>query len=115
MVERLLYPHVGHVHDALLPADEVIEYPFVVRRRLGAREYLIMVEREASIRQAAGMSASDAAADIALGEYGEWGDWGRIAVNVETVFASGDKAFRRSDIVELFARMAALERGGRVQ
>ena len=77
------------------------------------REYLTMVEREARIRHDAGMSSFDAAADIALGEFGDWGEWGRIAVNVETLYRSIDASHTPVDIVELFRRMTVLERGPR--
>ena len=75
------------------------------------RSYLAMVEREATVRFEAGMSSSDAAADIALGDFGDWGEWGRIAVNVETAYRALDPAHKNVNIVELFQRMARLERG----
>ena len=75
------------------------------------RSYLAMVEREATARFEAGMSSSDAAADIALGDFGNWGEWGRIAVNVEAAYRALDPAHKNANIVELFQRMARLERG----
>ena len=75
------------------------------------REYLTMVEREASIRFGAGMTADEAARDIALGEFREWGEWGRIAVNVNTVYRSLDPTYAGMDVIEMFRRMAALQFG----
>jgi glyoxylase-like metal-dependent hydrolase (beta-lactamase superfamily II) len=74
------------------------------------RDYLSFVETEAAARFEAGMSDWDAACDIALGEFGEWGERGRIAVNVATVYRSLDPAYRSPDVVEMFRRIAALER-----
>jgi cyclase len=74
------------------------------------REYLSMIEREATARHASGMSARDAARDIGLGEFADWGEYGRIAVNVETMYRSLDPSFRGSNIVEMFMEMAAIER-----
>lgn len=73
------------------------------------REYLTMIEREATARHAAGMSSDEAARDIALGEFRQWGEWGRIAVNVDTVYRSLDPAYAGVDIFEMFRRMASLE------
>jgi glyoxylase-like metal-dependent hydrolase (beta-lactamase superfamily II) len=74
------------------------------------RDYLSFVEAEAAARFAAGMSDWDAACDIALGEFGEWGERGRIAVNVATVYRSLDPNYRSPDVIEMFRRIAALER-----
>jgi glyoxylase-like metal-dependent hydrolase (beta-lactamase superfamily II) len=74
------------------------------------RDYLAFVDREARARHDAGMDPWEAARDIALGEYRGWLDFGRLAVNVETVYRGLDDAHRPPDIVELFRRMAALER-----
>lgn len=74
------------------------------------REYLAMVEREATQRFHAGMDPFEAAKDIALGEFREWGEWGRIAVNVDTVYRSLNPSHRGADVVTMFRRMAELER-----
>jgi len=74
------------------------------------RDYLVFVETEASARFDAGMDAWDAARDIALGAFGSWGERGRIAVNVEAVYRELDPSHRSPDVVEMFTRMAALER-----
>lgn len=76
------------------------------------RAYLAHVEAEAAARFRAGMSAWDAARDIALGEFAALGERGRIAVNVEAVYRALDPAHQSPTLVELFQRMAALERPG---
>ena len=74
------------------------------------RDYLVHVDGEATARFRAGMDAWDAARDIALGNFASLGERGRIAVNVEAVYRGLDPAHRSPSIVELFQRMAALER-----
>jgi cyclase len=76
------------------------------------RDYLSYVEAEATARFRAGMSAWDAARDIALGDFAALGERGRIAVNVETVYRTLDPAHPSPTVIELFQRMAALERPG---
>ena len=76
------------------------------------RDYLAYIDAEATARFHAGMSPWDAARDIALGEFAGLGERGRIAVNVEAVYRTLDPAHRSPGIVELFQRMAALERPG---
>ena len=56
-----------------------------------------------------GMSAWEAAQDIALGEFGGWGEFGRIAVNVEAVYRDLEPGYEPAGIVEQFRRMAELE------
>ena len=46
-------------------------------------------------RHAAGMSAEEAIADIALGEYGSWSEHGRLAPNVFAVYHELDPTLRR--------------------
>jgi glyoxylase-like metal-dependent hydrolase (beta-lactamase superfamily II) len=82
---------------------------------VGVRDYLSLVDTEATARQQAGMDAFDAARDIGrmLGadeRFGSWGEFGRIAVNVETVYRTLDPSHRTPDVVEQFRRMAQLER-----
>jgi glyoxylase-like metal-dependent hydrolase (beta-lactamase superfamily II) len=74
------------------------------------RDYLSFVEAEATARHEAGMSDVEAARDIALGEFGDWGERGRIAVNVASVYRTLDPAYRAPDVVEMFRRMAELDR-----
>ncbi len=72
--------------------------------------YLSYIEGEARRRFEAGLSAEEAARDIALDDYSSWGDAERIVVNVHTLyreFAGSDSA---PDIPRLFAEMAKLAR-----
>jgi len=71
------------------------------------RDYLVYIDAEARKRFDAGMSAEDAAFDIALGDYASWGDSERIAVNVDSLYREyrGDGA---SDVTALFGLMARL-------
>ncbi len=80
---------------------------------VAVRDYLAFVEREAGARFDAGMDAFDAARDIALGDFAGWGEPGRIAVSVETAYRGLDPQHRSPDVVELFRRMAELERAAR--
>ncbi len=77
------------------------------------RDYLVFVERAAAVRHAAGMSALEAALDIAseleASPFGRLGERGRIAVNVETAYRSLDPTYKAPNIVELFTRMASIE------
>jgi glyoxylase-like metal-dependent hydrolase (beta-lactamase superfamily II) len=74
------------------------------------RDYLAFVQDEAAQRFTAGMDAWDATRDIELGSFADWGEFGRIAVNVETVYRTLDPDHRSPNIVEMFTRMASLER-----
>jgi cyclase len=77
------------------------------------RDYLVFVADAATARHDAGMSAWDAAQDIALGEFGDWGEFGRLAVNVEAVYRDLEPNYVPAGIVEQFRRMAELEERGR--
>ncbi|MEE9279867.1 MAG: MBL fold metallo-hydrolase [Myxococcota bacterium] len=75
------------------------------------RDYLVYVRDETRQRYAAGLSAADAARDIALEDYSAWSDAERIAVNVHTLyreFSGGEGP--RPGTVELFRLMAELAR-----
>lgn len=74
------------------------------------REYLAYVRDEARRRFDAGLSAADAARDIALGDYASWGDAERIAVNVDTLYREFDPGREPSNVVELFGLMGELAR-----
>jgi glyoxylase-like metal-dependent hydrolase (beta-lactamase superfamily II) len=73
------------------------------------RDYLTFIEAEAAARHAAGMSAWEAAQDIALGQFGDWGEAGRIVVNVEAVYRELQPGYVSAGIVDQFRRMAELE------
>src|SRR5262249_40215525 len=74
------------------------------------RDYLSFAWDEATARHEAGLSAWDAARDIALGEFADWGESGRIVVNIEAVYRELDPEYVPAGIVEQFRRMAELER-----
>jgi cyclase len=73
------------------------------------RDELAFVEREATARHEAGMSAWDAAQEIYRLAPSDLGERGRVAVSVETVYRNLDPSYRSADVVELFRRMAELE------
>jgi glyoxylase-like metal-dependent hydrolase (beta-lactamase superfamily II) len=96
-----------------MDVDAVVPGHGPVTDRAGARrvrEYLAYVEREARRRFDAGLSALDAARDIALGDYSAWGDAERIVVNVDTLYREFSGSSERTSPVELFGRMAELAR-----
>jgi cyclase len=72
------------------------------------KEYLEYVDRETRLRHAAGLSAADAARDIALGEFAGWLDAERLAVNVDTVYRELDGRDTRTDVVSLFTLMSEM-------
>jgi cyclase len=72
------------------------------------KAYLEYISAEARKRYDAGMTAEDAARDIALGDYDSWGDAERIVVNVASLYRefSGDMA--PANVMQLFGLMAEL-------
>lgn len=81
---------------------------------VAVRDYLALVEHEATERHAAGLDAFDAARDIARllgadGRFASLGEAGRIAVNVDTVYRTLDPTHESPDVVEQFRRMAELD------
>ena len=72
------------------------------------RSYLGYIRDEARKRYDAGLSARDAAHDIALGDYDSWGDAERIAVNVATLYREFAADAAPPDIAELFALMGEI-------
>ena len=72
------------------------------------KRYLSYIESEATARHKAGMSASDAAHDIALGEFSGWLDAERIAVNVDSVYRELEPDRGPTDVVTLFTLMSEL-------
>jgi glyoxylase-like metal-dependent hydrolase (beta-lactamase superfamily II) len=101
-----------------LDVDVVVPGHGPVTDRAGivaVRDYLTLVDGEATARHDAGMDAFDAARDIARAigvdeRFRDWGEFGRLAVNVEAVYRALDPAHRTPDVVEQFRRMAELER-----
>jgi len=74
--------------------------------------YLRHIDREARARYDAGMSAADAALDIALGDFAAWGDAERIAVNVATLYREYRGGPDPSGEANPFALMAVLANRG---
>jgi len=74
------------------------------------RDYLVYVDAQTRARHAAGMSAEDAAFDIALGDYQSWGDFERIAVTVNTIYRELDGVDTPVDAAALFGLMARLKK-----
>ena len=72
------------------------------------RHYLQYVRTQARSRYDAGMSAFEAAQDIALSEYSAWSDPERIAVNVDSLYREFSGQQVRTDILELMRQMATL-------
>ncbi len=72
------------------------------------KSYLEYISAEARKRFDAGMNATDAARDIALGDYDSWGDAERIVVNVASLYRefSGDTS--PPNVLYLFGLMAEL-------
>ena len=96
-----------------MDVDVVVPGHGPVTDRSGARavrEYLVYIRDEARQRFDAGLSAADAARDIALGSYASWSDAERIAVNVDTLYREFRGSDERTPVVELFTRMAELVR-----
>jgi glyoxylase-like metal-dependent hydrolase (beta-lactamase superfamily II) len=93
--------------DVVVPGHGPITDKGGVRRM---QEYLVFVDGEARKRHASGMDSWQAAQDIALGSFGKWLDAERLAVTVDTIYReiNGDSSPR--NVVELFGRMAELER-----
>jgi cyclase len=87
----------------IVPGHGPLATPQMVR---DLQEYLRFVQRESSLRFAAGMDAVAAADDIDLGPYADWGDAERIAVNVEMIYRELDPTRPALPVPELFVRMA---------
>lgn len=90
---------------AIVPGHGPITDKAGVRR---VHDYLSYIDQEARKRYNAGLSARDAAFDIALADYGSWGDAERIAVNVDTLYREYEGDTSPPDILQLFALMAAI-------
>ena len=97
-----------------LDVDVVVPGHGPITDKSGARAvrgYLAYVRDEARARFDAGMSATEAARDIALGDYSSWGDAERIVVNVDTLYREfGGGGGAGGDTAELFGLMAEIAR-----
>lgn len=72
------------------------------------QSYLAYIRDEARKRYDAGLSARDAAHDIALGDYDSWGDAERIAVNVASLYREFAHDHTPPNPAELFALMGEI-------
>jgi len=101
--ERIL----GLEVDTIVPGHGPITDKAGVKRM---QDYLVFVDAEARKRHAAGMNSWDAAQDIALGSFANWLDAERLAVTVNTIYREIGAPSASRSTVELFGRMAQLER-----
>jgi len=92
--------------DVIVPGHGPLADRAAVRR---VQDYLRYIDREARMRFEAGLSAEEAARDIALGDFDSWGDAERIAVNVATLYHEYS-GLERPGVVDLFALMGRLRR-----
>jgi cyclase len=76
------------------------------------QDYLRFIDHQARARFDAGVSARDAAFDIALGDFAAWGDAERIAVNVLTLYRGYRGGAADPGEPSPFALMAELARRG---
>jgi len=74
------------------------------------RDYLTYIRDEARQRYDAGLTAADAARDIALGRYASWSDAERIVVNVHSLYREFGDSSEAPDTLQLFALMGELAR-----
>jgi hypothetical protein len=72
------------------------------------RDYLALLDHEGRTRHAAGMTAVEAARDIALGEYAGWLDHERVVVNMETLWRELEPGRSATPVPELFIEMGRL-------
>jgi cyclase len=80
---------------------------------VAVRDYQSWVDGAARDRHDRGMTATEAArdlaAELATSPFAAWGEEGRIAVNVETAFRHLDPGHEPAGVVDLFRQMAELE------
>jgi len=96
--------------DVIVPGHGPVTDKDGVRQ---VRDYLAYVDAEARKRYEAGMSAEEAAKDIALGEYASWLDAERIAVNVDTLYKEYRGDDSPPDVMRLFTLMSDIWRARR--
>ncbi len=93
--------------EAIVPGHGPITDKAGVRKM---QSYLAFVDAEARKRHAAGLTAWEAAQDIALGEFASWRDAERLAVTVDTVYREINNDQSPRDVVALFGQMAELNK-----
>jgi cyclase len=75
------------------------------------RSYFEYIAAEARKRFEAGMTALEAARDIALDSYARWGEAERVVVNVDAVYRELSESTEPANPIELFGQMAELAKG----
>lgn len=91
--------------DVVVPGHGPIADKQAVRNM---RAYLEFVTDEARQRYDKGMSAREAAFDIALGRFAEWGDAERVVVTVRTLFEDFKGERIAPDFMDLFEQMSLM-------
>ncbi len=91
--------------DVVVPGHGPIADKQTVRDMRG---YLEFLTDEVRRRFDKGMSARDAAFDIALGRYAEWGDAERVVVTVRTLYEDFKGERIDPDFLELFEQMSLM-------
>jgi cyclase len=98
--ERILAMDV----DVIVPGHGPLADKSAVRE---LRDYLLYVEAEARERHGRGMSALEAARDIALDRWARWGEAERLVVNVANVYREIEGG--ETNVAELMGLMAELD------
>ena len=93
--------------EAIVPGHGPLASKDQVR---AVQAYLTYIDAEAKKRFDAGLSAVEAARDIALGDYASWGDAERIAVNVDTLYRGFRGDTSPGNALALFGLMAQLRK-----
>jgi cyclase len=94
--------------DVIVPGHGPVADKQAVRE---LRSYFEYVETEARKRFEAGMTALEAARDIALDKYSRWGEAERMVVNVDAVYRELSESDDAANPIELFGQMAELAKG----
>ncbi len=75
------------------------------------RDYFVALQAQVERRFEAGVGPVEAARDLELEGFDDWGDPERLAVNVDSLYRELKGEPEKTDVIELFARMAALNQG----
>ncbi len=73
------------------------------------KDYFVALSAEVEKRFEAGMGPVEASREVELEGFDEWGDPERLAVNVDSLYRELEGRPEKTDVIELFARMAALD------
>jgi glyoxylase-like metal-dependent hydrolase (beta-lactamase superfamily II) len=95
--------------ETVVPGHGPLSTPTAVE---DLRDYLVWLTAAVAQRHGAGLSAFDAALDIArdLGPYSALGEVERLVVNANTVYRELEPSRPNRDVVDLFAEMARFRR-----